>query len=234
MKLSLLTLVIGVAGLAAAEANPTRIAVVKPDAPQAEGAVVPVFHRIGLAVAGMAPTLANPIPVPAAGPRFRHRPGCGGFKEKAVSFSNWLRVKLGFDKDGNAHVETTIVRVTTAGPVRPIDPVHILPFPHGSNMAMSRAYVPTFAGRIHRALSSLGPWEGRAVAFVLGCGIGVLLRMFFVLAVLSVRAIRSKREANVDYYTYEELERDGAEIEHAHLIFVAPPEYIDEKAAASA
>ncbi|KAI0266938.1 hypothetical protein BC834DRAFT_871663 [Gloeopeniophorella convolvens] len=48
--------------------------------------------------------------------------------------------------------------------------------------------------RVHRALMSLGPWEGRVVAFVLGCGIGVLLRMLWVLAVLSVRAFRSNPE----------------------------------------
>ncbi|KAI0249644.1 hypothetical protein BJV78DRAFT_658455 [Lactifluus subvellereus] len=47
-----------------------------------------------------------------------------------------------------------------------------------------------FLHRVHYALMSLGPWEGRIVAFVLGCGIGVLLRMFWVLAVLLVRAFR--------------------------------------------
>jgi len=48
-----------------------------------------------------------------------------------------------------------------------------------------------FLHRVHRALLSLGPWEGRIVAFVLGCGIGVLLRMFWVLAVLLVRGVHS-------------------------------------------
>jgi hypothetical protein len=69
-----------------------------------------------------------------------------------------------------------------------------------------------FLHRAHRALMALGPWEGRIVAFVLGpfcfsfyvilagtddpiltlvgCGIGVLVRMFFVLTVLLVRALR--------------------------------------------
>jgi len=48
--------------------------------------------------------------------------------------------------------------------------------------------------RVHRALISLGPWEGRIVAFVLGCGIGVLLRMFWVSAVLLVRGVRNNPE----------------------------------------
>jgi hypothetical protein len=51
-----------------------------------------------------------------------------------------------------------------------------------------------FLHRVHRALISLGPWEGRIVAFVLGCGIGVLLRMFWVLTVLLARSIRNTPE----------------------------------------
>jgi len=51
-----------------------------------------------------------------------------------------------------------------------------------------------FLQRVHRALVSLGPWEGRIVAFILGCGIGVLLRMFWVLAVLLARGGRSTPE----------------------------------------
>ncbi|KAI0284520.1 hypothetical protein BC826DRAFT_1055813 [Russula brevipes] len=51
-----------------------------------------------------------------------------------------------------------------------------------------------FLQRVHRALVSLGPWEGRVVAFILGCGIGVLLRMFWVLAVLLARGGRSTPE----------------------------------------
>jgi len=47
----------------------------------------------------------------------------------------------------------------------------------------------TFGGRIQRALYALSPWEGRAVAFVMGCGLGVLLRMLFVFVVLGVRML---------------------------------------------
>ncbi|KAI6037561.1 hypothetical protein EDC04DRAFT_2868671 [Pisolithus marmoratus] len=69
-----------------------------------------------------------------------------------------------------------------------------------------------FFRRIHKALTTLGPWEGRAVAFVLGCGIGVLLRMFWVLSVLLYRTVRGERE-----------EQD------VETVFVAPPQYTDEK-----
>jgi hypothetical protein len=55
-------------------------------------------------------------------------------------------------------------------------------------------YRGPFLRRVHRALMMLGPWEGRIVAFVLGCGIGVLLRMFWVMAVLFVRGTRGEPE----------------------------------------
>ncbi|RXW24323.1 hypothetical protein EST38_g1517 [Candolleomyces aberdarensis] len=44
-----------------------------------------------------------------------------------------------------------------------------------------------FLVRLQNALMSLGPWEGRAVAFVVGAGIGVLLRMIWVLGILASR-----------------------------------------------
>jgi len=52
-----------------------------------------------------------------------------------------------------------------------------------------------FMNRLHRALNLLGPWEGRAVAFVLGCGIGVLLRMVVVFCTLFLRARRASSSA---------------------------------------
>lgn len=78
-----------------------------------------------------------------------------------------------------------------------------------------------FFRRIHRALTTLGPWEGRAVAFVMGCGIGVLLRMFWVLSVLVYRTIRGDREEQVHEYIV--LDQD------IETVFVAPPRYTDEK-----
>ncbi len=104
-----------------------------------------------------------------------------------------------------------------------------------------------FLHRVHRALMALGPWEGRIVAFVLGaffslrrsswlalidplffrlvgCGIGVLMRMFWVLTVLLVRAVRNNpvpepEETTIIVYAEE----------------VAPPyEVIDEKKALDA
>ncbi|THH10669.1 hypothetical protein EW145_g1162 [Phellinidium pouzarii] len=79
----------------------------------------------------------------------------------------------------------------------------------------------TFTGRLQKALMALGPWEGRIVAFVIGCGIGSLLRMFYVLLVLACRSFVSRRD--------EEAEVDVlfAEIEDV----TPPPKYTDEKVA---
>ncbi|KAF8907948.1 hypothetical protein CPB84DRAFT_1959485 [Gymnopilus junonius] len=56
-----------------------------------------------------------------------------------------------------------------------------------------------FTHRLNHALLHLGRWEGRAVAFVLGCGIGVLLRLFWVLSIVMYRAIRGRRDDEHEY-----------------------------------
>jgi len=74
---------------------------------------------------------------------------------------------------------------------------------------------------------ALGTWEARVVAFVLGCGIGVLLRMLWVIAIVSYRTVRGdtfEDDENAQYaLLYEAPEEE---------IVVAPPQYIlvDEKA----
>jgi len=66
-----------------------------------------------------------------------------------------------------------------------------------------------FLHHAHRALMSLGPWEGRIVAFILGRGIGVLVRMFFILMVLFVHAFRGnnilepEEKTTILVYTWE-------------------------------
>jgi len=54
-----------------------------------------------------------------------------------------------------------------------------------------------FITRLTHSLLALGKWEGRAVAFVIGCGLGVLLRMVWVMAVLVVRGFRGPKEKQV-------------------------------------
>ncbi|KAH9859160.1 hypothetical protein C2E23DRAFT_880522 [Lenzites betulinus] len=81
-----------------------------------------------------------------------------------------------------------------------------------------RHHQGSFLRRVHHALMALGPWEGRAVAFVLGCGIGVLLRMMWVMVLITARAIRGPSQ--------EDSEEDGYDVvfEDAELL-VPPPQY---------
>ncbi|KAH6906488.1 hypothetical protein BKA70DRAFT_1372465 [Coprinopsis sp. MPI-PUGE-AT-0042] len=115
-----------------------------------------------------------------------------------------------------------------AQPVRNIVISH--PYDNGHVRIFHHYQGQNFFARIQNAIMSLGPWEGRAVAFVLGCGIGVLLRMFFVLSIVLYRSLRGSDEE----HEYEEV-----------LVFEvdenvsrrAPPPYIypvDEKVAVEA
>jgi len=83
-----------------------------------------------------------------------------------------------------------------------------------------------FLRRLSSALMTLGPWEGRAVAFVLGCGLGVLLRMMWVLSVITFRAIRGPKAEPTEYTIIHEY------VEDDEVFSPAPPSYVyvDEKA----
>ncbi|EKM54754.1 uncharacterized protein PHACADRAFT_258800 [Phanerochaete carnosa HHB-10118-sp] len=102
--------------------------------------------------------------------------------------------------------------------------IHVAP---GRGMGHGRhRFQASFLHRVHRALMVLGPWEGRAVAFVLGCGIGVLLRMVWVMAILFARAFRSSRRSDdEDVHDVLVFEADAEEM------LVPPPQYTDEKVA---
>lgn len=93
---------------------------------------------------------------------------------------------------------------------------------HRNHHDMKHKKAGSFLRRVHRAIMALGLWEGRAVAFVLGCGIGVLLRMFWVMSVLVYRTVRGERPEEVSH-GYIMFEHD------AENNFVPPPEYTDEK-----
>jgi hypothetical protein len=70
----------------------------------------------------------------------------------------------------------------------------------------------SFLSRLHRSLMNLGRWEGRAVAFVIGCGIGVLLRMFWVLGIVAYRTLRGERDDGyVSVTLMEEYDSDDGE-----------------------
>lgn len=90
-----------------------------------------------------------------------------------------------------------------------LPPPHHMMMHHQSHPHHPHFRPHSFVGRLMKSLMVLGPWEGRLVAFVFGCGIGALLRMFFVFTVLAHRAI-----------TRRNREREMGEVE---VIFEAVP-----------
>ncbi|KAG7439458.1 uncharacterized protein BT62DRAFT_938952 [Guyanagaster necrorhizus] len=189
--------------------------------------------------------------VPTSMPAAIHGRPCGGgrrFRDKAVKLSNSFRQALGLPliesepkADTTVHGgvirimpfiggPATVVQLNETGDegktrggdrVRIVNAVPMTPGRHGHHRVRLNSQ-ESFTSRLHYALMMLGPWEGRAVAFVLGCGIGVLLRMIWVLTLVSYRAFRGERET----HEYSHLPHGNAE-----EIVVAPPTYIyvDEK-----
>ncbi|KAJ7442969.1 hypothetical protein FB451DRAFT_1296393 [Mycena latifolia] len=236
MKLSIVPIVVASAGLLAS-ASPMRVVIVSSSEPMR----VP-----------MAPPIPNAVPMPHVQIDVPHAKPCGGarLRQKAISFASAFRLALGFGSDSDKEKEAfKTLPFLTPGPVRvnngktaggdrlrivnlrpaspPPVPVRMEPtvrVHHHHAHGRFHHKQHSFLMRVHFALMSLGPWEGRAVAFVLGCGIGVLLRMFFVLAVLAVRVLRG---SNSSWTTYPGAGEHEYLIvgEDAEEIFVAPPVY---------
>ncbi|KAI0075855.1 hypothetical protein K474DRAFT_1772963 [Panus rudis PR-1116 ss-1] len=199
----------------------------------------PVVHD-GTAVAELwRPEMMTTAEVaPVAG-----RPGhhCAGMRNKALALSNKFRQIFGFapiqaTPVPPATMANTNVTGSPAGAEPDNNSVRILPFigtpiegvntphHHHHHFRPHRLH-GSFVQRVHRALMTLGPWEGRAVAFVLGCGLGVLLRMMWVMTILTIRLLRGGRDNEEDHDQLPDYYSEAEEI------FVAPPEYTDEKVA---
>jgi len=164
-------------------------------------------------------------------------------REKAISISNAFRKALGFplietdqpssstnpkgyDHSGIIHIKPLPFIGT---PINTDDEEHVAHVhPHHHHMKHHHHHHrkdASFLWRVHHALMALGPWEGRAVAFVLGCGIGVLLRMFWVITIVVYRMLKgeSEDEGAAHEYTLVCEHYDAEEVE------VPPPSYILEK-----
>lgn len=108
------------------------------------------------------------LPRPGAG---RHR-GCSKMKDKALAITNKFREAFGLPliaaepHHDEMHGMVKILPIGSTLPrLTPVDHgvVHVAP-----NRGPGRHRNAPFLHRVHRALMVLGPWEGRAVAFVLG------------------------------------------------------------------
>jgi len=226
MRLTSISLLIVGAGLAAA--NPLHVMMSPKD-------VSPL--RMGHAAANAG---ANDLSDGKPKPRMRHL--CKNMQKAVQGTASRLLALIGIGEHSvsvTAPVPeggVTRIQITTSGPLhkvgfRPAPPASGGPmpgaqgtpiWPHPMYISQEDRLDGPFMHRAHRALMSLGPWEGRIVAFVLGCGIGVLVRMFFVLTVLFARAFRGN--------AISEPEEETTILVYAQE--VAPPyEVIDEKKA---
>ncbi|KNZ82059.1 hypothetical protein J132_08405 [Termitomyces sp. J132] len=207
MKFSLLTAFAAGAALTQVSASPIRVMVVSSE-------VHSTNVRFGHALApNNIPKISMVVPSPPEH-NVKMKGGCRGsrFRQKAIDFSNAIRKSFGLSVIENNPV-----------PAVEEDRVRILPFigtpnsfvemkkdkdgdlyiaqsHHGHHVGFRQRLAHTsFIHRLHIALMALGPWEGRAVAFVLGCGIGVLLRMIWVLAIVTYRLLRGPRLEENEY-----------------------------------
>jgi len=165
-----------------------------------------------------------------------HRPHrCGGaMRAKAIAISNIFRQALGFplieahpvhptndEKEIHGGLIRLVPMSSIGTPVEGGAPGEVQMRPHGHHHHFKH-HNASFLRRIHHALMALGPWEGRAVAFVIGCGIGVLLRMVWVMCIITYRMIKGERD--------EEAEHAELVFEYdAPIIVMPPPQYSDEK-----
>ncbi|KIM45595.1 hypothetical protein M413DRAFT_442256 [Hebeloma cylindrosporum] len=235
------------AGIAQVAAQPIRLIIVSSSiqGSQLEGAGLGHGFEQPPAVATIVKTRPGPNPMYKTmmgngGAKMR-RP-CGGrgrlnrFRQKGIEISNAFRQALGWpliestDKFKAAHHGPALM-IHPAPPAEDT-PHHPPPQHHGHKHHHHEhhhhhhkhhgKHGEAFVTRLNYSLMNLGTWEGIAVAFVLGCGIGVLLRMFFVLAVVAYRSVKGQREEEHEYsqvVTIEPFE------DAAHL----PPYPADEK-----
>jgi len=98
---------------------------------------------------------------------------------------------------------------------------------HGRQRMWIHRHRPhSFVGRLHKAFLTLSPWEGRALSFVVGCGIGVLLRMLYVFSVLAYRCFLAQPRLRLED-RQEEERAPAADVtaEEPSSIQTPPPEY---------
>ncbi|KII92219.1 hypothetical protein PLICRDRAFT_172334 [Plicaturopsis crispa FD-325 SS-3] len=237
------------AGLAALQASASPIRVVVVTSHQEVTSNMRFGHAAAdAAKPGVAHMIHQQTELHEAGPK-KHHPACvgGKLREKAFELSNAFRHALGFPpiekhvENGAIHgglihimpmpfVGTPATKAVAASvgdekdQAVPPPELHLV-HSHGQFPHPYKHHRGPFLRRIHNALMALGPWEGRAVAFVLGCGIGVLLRMIWVMAIVTYRIFRGENEEDAEY-TELVFEQDAEDI------VVPPPQYqySDEKA----
>ncbi|PPQ80206.1 hypothetical protein CVT25_003559 [Psilocybe cyanescens] len=252
MRLSALAAFVAGAGIAQVAAAPIRVIIISKNNNPLDGHVL--SHPIPLP-----PNVATMNVIQGkSGMPMRH--GCGGgrmgrIRQKGIEISNAFRQALGMPliemaphhphhphlkplapNGGNMHETKVGMLQVLPHPVfgSPIGNSEI-PGPHRHHHPHHHVHHisghgSSFSTRLAHSLMNLGRWEGRAVAFVLGCGIGVLLRMFWVLAIVLIRSIKGSGEDEHEYSHITIIE----EYDNDAPIRSSPPTYtypVDEKIA---
>jgi hypothetical protein len=207
--------------------------------------IAPVNPRLGHAVAGNPEFVAKMRKGPCHANRFR---------QKAVEISNLLRGALGLpliNSGSHASFDNGKIRILPfigtpntfasvhgkdmdgAITVISIDTPHDGRHHHGYHTHGRHRHhrgphhlgKGSFIDRIHYSIMNLGRWEGRAVAFVLGCGIGVLLRMLYILSVVMYRTVKGQH--GEEQHEYSQITIIEEIVDNPKF---SPPSYVDEKA----
>jgi len=216
MKLSIFPLAVACTGLLAS-ASPLRVIVVSSSVETLQSGPVAHLRRPHLTQ-----EMDNRVITK------QHAPCGARLRQKVSSMSDAFKIAFGFAAEPKNVQPKAAPMPFVEGKFPGGERLHILPISampvaphrgHHHGQGFHHKKQASFLMRVHFALMSLGPWEGRAVAFVLGCGIGVLLRMFFVMAVLTYRMIKGQRSPSEDEHEYTVIDIDAEEI------FVAPPQY---------
>lgn len=198
-------------------AAPLKVVVItsSPFPNDVSGAVMP--FRLGHA-AGISrlPTLANSETSKAIYQHYPPNISCARAKmvQRVRDITNRLRAAFGLPL-----LEVSHIAIGTSEEAR------ILPYESKEPVKLRRPRrrAQTFLRRLRRSVAALSPWEGRALSFVVGCGIGALLRMFFVFTVLVFRSLKCSRKPAIqlDDQAYDDIPQ---------LVSIAsPPAYSDVK-----
>jgi len=162
------------------------------------------------------------------------KPGCKFSLSKIQRLTEGLRHIFGFAPIfrpvSGAHIAGPVPHdgAVPSGEAPPFVPPGVSfspPHPMISHFRNVQNHRAPFMARLEYAIKSLGVWEARAVAFVLGCGLGALLRILFMFCLIAIRALRKRSQRPV------ELNEDTAVLFAAGEAMPSsePPAYGDEK-----